>query len=49
VSNTESAFLYLITYEVEVDSNMLNSGVKNRIGTQLSSPNIVIVNDWTGW
>ena len=33
VSNTKSALLYLITYEVEVDSNMLHPRVENRIGT----------------
>ena len=45
----ESAVLNLITYEMEVDSNMFHSRVENRIGTQLSSLDIVIVNDWTNW
>jgi 5-formaminoimidazole-4-carboxamide-1-beta-D-ribofuranosyl 5'-monophosphate synthetase len=48
ISNMKSAVSNLITYEVEVDNNMFYSRVKNRIETQLSSFNIVIINDWRG-
>jgi len=44
----KSAVSNLITYEVEVDNNMFYSRVENRIETQLSSFNIVIINDWRG-
>ena len=46
MSNSENAFLNLITNEVEVDSNMFHSGVKNRIRTHLSCPDIITINDW---
>jgi len=48
ISNMKSAVSNLITYEVEVDNNMFYSRVENRIETQLSSFNIVIINDWRG-
>ena len=45
MSDTKSTILNLIPYEMKIDGKMLHSGMKNGIGTELSGPNIITIND----
>ena len=44
MSHTQLVLGNLITYEVKVDSDMLHTGVKNRIRCQVCGTKIVTVN-----
>ena len=48
MSNTQSTILNLILDKMKIYCNMLHSGMKNGIGTELSCPNIITANDRAG-
>ena len=45
MSDTKSTILNLIPYEMKIYGNRLHSRMKNGIGTELSGPNIITIND----
>ena len=45
MSYTENTILNLIPDKMKIDCNMLHSGMKNWIGAELSSSNIITIND----